>query len=168
MEKLRECPFCGGEAEICKEVPPRPNSYDYEGAYTLFFVGCTKCRASGGLWIGENKIPEAIKAWNTRYEPPSPHGIIVPAGNKRLKGNKGGNIMTYPVIRDLDGCFFRIQRGDQWLSLCWTDLTKAERVEVLKDKDKYWLRRMLEYITEEYRKTGDQLDIYGGEPDENL
>lgn len=74
--------------------------------------------------------------------------------------------MEYPVRRDLDGCFFRVQRDGKWLSLCWTDLTAEERESFMKDKDAYWLKRMLEYVTEEYRKTGDQLDIYGGEPDE--
>ena len=74
--------------------------------------------------------------------------------------------MTYPIRRDLDGCFFRVQRDGKWFSLCWTDLTKEERESFIKGKDIYWLGRMLEYITEEYRKTGDQLDIYGRDPDE--
>lgn len=74
--------------------------------------------------------------------------------------------MTYPIRRDLDGCFFRVQRDGKWYSLCWTDLTKEERESFTKDKDIYWFGRMLEYITEEYRKTGDQLDIYGRDPDE--
>ena len=76
--------------------------------------------------------------------------------------------MIYPIRRDLDGCFFRVQRDGKWYSLCWTDLTKEERESFTKDKDIYWLGRMLEYITEEYRKTGDQLDIFGGEPDEEI
>lgn len=74
--------------------------------------------------------------------------------------------MTYPIRRDLDGCFFRVQRDGKWYSLCWTDLTKEERESFTKDKDIYWFCRMLEYITEEYRKTGDQLDIYGRDEDE--
>ncbi|MBR5173030.1 MAG: hypothetical protein IKW14_06505 [Phascolarctobacterium sp.] len=77
-------------------------------------------------------------------------------------------MITYPIRRDLDGCFFRVQRNGKWLSLCWTDLTAEERESFMKDKDAYWLKRMLEYITEEYRKTGDQLDIFGGEPDEEI
>ena len=76
--------------------------------------------------------------------------------------------MIYPIRRDLDGCFFRVQRDGKWYSLCWTDLTKEERESCTKDKDIYWLGRMLEYITEEYRKTGDQLDIYGRDEDEEV
>ena len=76
--------------------------------------------------------------------------------------------MIYPVKRDLDGCYFRVQREGKWHSLCWTDLTKPERVSVVAYNihNEYWCQRMLEYITEQYRKTADQLDIYGGGPDE--
>ena len=85
MDKLRECPFCGGEAEICKEVPPeRLNHYDCVDDYTMFFIGCKKCKARGWLWVGGNKIPEAIKEWNTRHEPLTPGGILVPFGNARF------------------------------------------------------------------------------------
>jgi hypothetical protein len=76
--------------------------------------------------------------------------------------------MEYPVKRDLDGCFFRVRREGKWYNLCWTDLTEVERTELVKEADKYWLRRMLEYITQLYRHAGDQLDLYGGELDEDL
>ena len=74
--------------------------------------------------------------------------------------------MTYPIRRDLDGCFFRVQREGKWHSLCWTDLTKEERDEIVKANahNEYWCQRMLEYITKEYRETGDYLNIYGREP----
>ena len=67
MDKLRKCPFCGGEAEINKEaLPKRLNTYDCVDDYTTFFIGCKKCKASGGLWIGIRRLPDAIKSWNTR------------------------------------------------------------------------------------------------------
>ena len=84
MRKLKSCPFCGGEAEINKELPTRVlNSYDCVDKYTLFYISCKKCKASGCLWVGVHKIPDCIKAWNTRYEPPC--NGDVPAGNGRLK-----------------------------------------------------------------------------------
>lgn len=65
MEQLNPCPFCGGKAHI--------------GVYYDFYrVGCSTstCQAhlpeifNGGStdnnWYGS--IPEAIEAWNTRYE----------------------------------------------------------------------------------------------------
>ena len=69
MSKLLPCPFCGGEAEIC----------DLRfGLYT--HIGCKSCSCK--IFVkGERK---AIKAWNSRYEPPTPHGAVVPAGNEML------------------------------------------------------------------------------------
>lgn len=67
--------------------------------------------------------------------------------------------MTYPVKRELDGCYFRLQRDGKWHNVCWTDMTEEERAEIVKEKDVYWLQRMLEYITSQFRKVGDTLDI---------
>ena len=161
MGKLKPCPLCGGEAvvETCELTD------GWMGGVECTKCGC--CVVTDGLPTSEEAKAKIIEHWNTRYEPPSPHGIIVPAGNERLKGNKGGNIMTYPIRRDLDGCFFRVQREGKWMSICWTDLTEDERMEFAKDKDNYWLRRMLEYITQQYRETGDHLDIYCGDYEED-
>ena len=71
--KLRECPFCGGEAKM------------WQGAASeCWYVECRNCRA--GIMNCFYDKEEAVKAWNTRYEPPTPGGAIVPAGNKRLRG----------------------------------------------------------------------------------
>ena len=70
MSELKRCPFCGGEAVV------RENAK----ISTVWIVGCEKCGADGGLRFDKH---EAIKAWNTRYEPP--YGGSVPAGNERIK-----------------------------------------------------------------------------------
>lgn len=54
-EKLKPCPFCGGEAEITKTY-----AFDY-----YFYVGCQRCRVETGYYDTEE---EAINAWNTRVE----------------------------------------------------------------------------------------------------
>ena len=73
MDNLKPCPFCGGEARICK----------YHGQ-DKYFVVCELCGASVG---NASATRDAAKnAWNTRYEPPTPGGAIVPAGNERLRG----------------------------------------------------------------------------------
>ena len=75
--------------------------------------------------------------------------------------------MEYPVRRDLDGCFFRVNRDSKWLSLCWTDLTTEERENIMEEKDVYWHRRMLEYITNQFRIIGDHFDIVNADDDED-
>ncbi len=71
--KLKPCPFCGGEA-ILRQL----------GRTKLTcVVECQRCKATTGFTENPNF---AVKAWNTRHEPPTPGGAIVPAGNDRLGG----------------------------------------------------------------------------------
>lgn len=51
MDKLKPCPFCGGEAEIA-------HSRNY-------YAWCDKCETRGNWHATE---AEAIEAWNTRAE----------------------------------------------------------------------------------------------------
>jgi Lar family restriction alleviation protein len=54
MSELRECPFCGGEAEICST-----SECDLHGVY------CPSCGAQTA-WGGYEAQAEAIAAWNHR------------------------------------------------------------------------------------------------------
>lgn len=55
--KLRECPFCGGEAEVCKE-PAWQGSHGYIDCYFLY----VKC-------INENcAIKPSTRKYDTIYE----------------------------------------------------------------------------------------------------
>lgn len=54
-QKLRECPFCGGEAKRSSETFERT---------ILSWVYCPNCGAAGGYRHTE---AEAVAAWNTRY-----------------------------------------------------------------------------------------------------
>ena len=47
MRKIKNCPFCGGEATLCN----------------YYFVQCEECGVSTLTFITKE---EAIKAWNTR------------------------------------------------------------------------------------------------------
>lgn len=58
---LKPCPFCGGEAYICKEnIPYHP---------TLYAVDCgnDKCLVDPSTEFYEDK-EEAIEAWNRRVK----------------------------------------------------------------------------------------------------
>ncbi len=61
MEKLLECPCCGGEADI-EEIPSNPF---YEDLSTHYSIGCKKCNI--GWYV--NTKEEAIAAWNRRPSP---------------------------------------------------------------------------------------------------
>lgn len=70
MVKLKYCPFCGGEVGI---------------RHYINFVKCTNtvivCKQCG---IHCECYEHLFEKWNTRYEPPTPGGILVPFGNARF------------------------------------------------------------------------------------
>lgn len=66
---------------------------------------------------------------------------------------------TYPMKRDLDGVFFRVERDGRWLSLCFTDLTEAERERVMEHRSLAWTRRLALIMARTLREMGDQLDV---------
>ena len=74
MEKLKPCPFCGGKA-----------IWEHYGRW---FVECEKC----GATISADSQQGVFDLWNERYEPPTPGGIFVPAGNDRFKKVMSKNI----------------------------------------------------------------------------
>ena len=76
MIKLKPCPFCGGEPAVRYE--------SFRPFYYNWVVRCTNCGARTENHF--EAVNKAVKAWNTRHEPPTPGGAIVPAGNERLRG----------------------------------------------------------------------------------
>lgn len=68
--ELRPCPFCGGEAELCK-------SYGNDGQvhYDTAYVRCTKCHAktktviTNGYYGVKTTARDVMNDWNRRvYE----------------------------------------------------------------------------------------------------
>ena len=85
MSKLKFCPFCGGEAEVI--VKKRSEvEVGYFGNDEVACVSCIRCRCRTN-WFLHMPLAEVrvISVWNTRHEPPTHGGAIVPAGNKRMK-----------------------------------------------------------------------------------
>lgn len=58
MDKLKPCPFCGGEAELKQFYPAF-------GRRVKTTVECMVCRCNSGTWGRKDK---AIEAWNRRAE----------------------------------------------------------------------------------------------------
>ena len=67
--------------------------------------------------------------------------------------------MIYPLERNLDPVYFRVERDGRWRSLCFTDLTEEEREAVMDGKDARWLRRMAGVLAGSLRDLGDSLDV---------
>ena len=60
--------------------------------------------------------------------------------------------------RELDGCYFRIVRDGVGQSVCFTDLTKEERTELLADKDEQCLRNLCFYLADRIQELGDVIE----------
>lgn len=60
--------------------------------------------------------------------------------------------------RELDGCYFRIIRDGIGQSVCFTDLTKAERDTLLADKDTQFLKNLCGYLADRILELGDIID----------
>ena len=66
---------------------------------------------------------------------------------------------TYPTVRDLDGAYFRIKRGDKRVSICFTDMTYEERKTAVHGQSAEWMRDLALYLAERLREVGDELGI---------
>ena len=62
------------------------------------------------------------------------------------------------VNRNLDGCFFRIRRGEKYEDLCFSDLTCDEQEELLKDRSPEFIVRLNLHLAKMIRQIGDEID----------
>lgn len=67
--------------------------------------------------------------------------------------------MSYPVKRNLDGVYFRVERDGRWEDLCFTDLTEDEQEGIMYGKSDMWLREMVVVMADSLREVGDRLDL---------
>lgn len=63
--------------------------------------------------------------------------------------------------RNLDGCFFRIQREGVWQNICFSDLSAEERIEMMKDKDAEWLKSLCQHLADRLAVIGEQFNLEG-------
>lgn len=69
------------------------------------------------------------------------------------------NSVIYPIERELDGIYYRIERDDKWYNLCFTDLTTAEQEEMIQKYDVEGLKRMVMLLAKILRDIGDSFNI---------
>lgn len=65
----------------------------------------------------------------------------------------------YPIIRNLDGCYFRVERDGKHENICFSDLTEQERGVILSGKGVPWLISLVEHLADTLRAIGDAFDI---------
>ena len=65
------------------------------------------------------------------------------------------------IKRNLDGCYFRVRRGDKYEDLCFTDLTRDEQEELLKDKSAEFIVGLTLHLAANLRQIGDEFDLRG-------
>lgn len=65
------------------------------------------------------------------------------------------------IKRNLDGCYFRVRRGEKYEDLCFSDLTRDEQEEVLKDKSSEFIVGLAYHLAEVLRKIGDKFYLRG-------
>lgn len=73
----------------------------------------------------------------------------------------------FPVIRKLDGVFYRVERNGRWQSIAFTALTRNEQEKFLQTLDTEGLKRMCYILSDTIRYIGDQFDIVAGEGDDD-
>lgn len=63
--------------------------------------------------------------------------------------------------RNLDGCYFRVRRGEKYEDLCFTDLTGDEQETVLKDRSPEFIVGLTLHLAKIIRQIGDEFDLIG-------
>lgn len=66
------------------------------------------------------------------------------------------------INRELDRCFFRVERDGKWQSICFSDLTEEERDSVTNGKNEKWLKSLCNHLANCLRELGDEFDIIRG------
>lgn len=70
-------------------------------------------------------------------------------------------IEEYPTKRDLDGCYFRVERNGKWENICFSDLTEAERGKVMANKGIPWVISLCGHLANSLRAFGEAFDVVG-------
>lgn len=63
--------------------------------------------------------------------------------------------------RNLDGCYFRVERNGKWENICFSDLTKEEREKVSENRNAEWFKSLCFYLADKLKEMGDQFGIEG-------
>lgn len=68
--------------------------------------------------------------------------------------------------RNLDGCYFRVERDGKWQSICFSDLTEKEQKQMLEGRSEEWLKSLCLYLAHVIKYIGDEFNIVSQEDEE--
>ena len=64
-----------------------------------------------------------------------------------------------PIVRNLDGVYYRVVRDGNHVSRCFSDLSESEQDVIMEKYDAEQLRRLCRYLSMSLRQIGDALDL---------
>lgn len=64
--------------------------------------------------------------------------------------------------RHLDGVYYRVERDGKWESICFSDLTPAEREQVLEKETIVHVKSLCIHLANIIKELGDTFDIIRG------
>lgn len=67
------------------------------------------------------------------------------------------------IQRNLDGCYFRVERNGKYENVCFSDLTNQERNKVCEGKSVEWLMGLAFHLADRLQAIGEELDIECGD-----
>lgn len=66
--------------------------------------------------------------------------------------------MNYPETKELDGCYFRVNRDGEWVDVCFTDLSEPEQIKVMEGRSDDWLKSLCTYLAKVVRTNAKEFD----------
>lgn len=69
--------------------------------------------------------------------------------------------------RNLDGCYFRVERDGKWHNVCFSDLTFPEREKVCEGRSAEWLKSIAYHLADCLVILGEQFDVVWEDEDED-
>lgn len=69
------------------------------------------------------------------------------------------------INRNLDGCYFRVERDGKYEPVCFSDMTPYERDKLFQNADKSveWWKSLAYHLADCLRRIGDTLDLECGD-----
>ena len=63
--------------------------------------------------------------------------------------------------RNLDGCYFRVNRNNKYVDVCFSEIKEKEREEILSGRNTNWLKSLCCHLADSLKDIGEEFDIVG-------